>query len=68
MSIDITADPIEVTLTILGTDEFWIAVGTPIETSTSLYAVLSKFPYAAINPSLNQIVKEIEITKMCQQS
>lgn len=54
MAIDVMADPIEITATILGTDEFWIAVGTPIEISTSLYAVRSQFPYAPINPSLNQ--------------
>lgn len=53
MSIDVTADPIVTTATILGTDEFWIAVGTPINTSTSLYAVRSQFPYAAINPALD---------------
>ncbi len=54
MAIDITADPIVTTAAILGTDEFWIAVGTPIEVSTGLYAVRSQFPYAPINYSLNQ--------------
>lgn len=54
MAIDVTADPIEITATILGTDEFWIAIGTPIEVSTGIYAVRSQFPHAPINPFLNQ--------------
>lgn len=53
MAIDVTADPIEVTAAILGTDEFWIAEAAPIEVSTSLYAVRSQYPYAQINPALD---------------